>query len=89
MNSNSDPSFQSEQLSVAELVAKHAAAMPDSVAVRGGAATLTYGELNAGANQLAHHLRTLRIGPDQVVGPTGCDPLIDPWLPDVLADGHE
>lgn len=30
-----------------------------------------------------------RCGPDQVVGPTGCDPLIDPWLPDVLADGHE
>ncbi|MEZ4868173.1 MAG: amino acid adenylation domain-containing protein [Caldilineaceae bacterium] len=46
----------------------HAMRTPDAVALRCGTATLTYGELNRRANQLAHHLRTLGVGPDVLVG---------------------
>jgi amino acid adenylation domain-containing protein len=41
---------------------------PDASAVRGDGQTLTYRELNHRANQLAHHLRTLGVGPDVPVG---------------------
>src|SRR6185369_17992311 len=44
-----------------------AAKTPDSVAVVFGADQLTYGELNARANQLAHALRRLGAGPDVLV----------------------
>ncbi|MBX3014461.1 MAG: amino acid adenylation domain-containing protein [Caldilineaceae bacterium] len=48
-----------------------AAQTPDAIALRFGKATLTYGELNRRANQLAHHLRTLGVG-----GPLGTELLI-------------
>ena len=41
---------------------------PDSVAVVLGDDQLTYSELNRRANQLAHHLRRLGVGPDLPVG---------------------
>ncbi|SMC20947.1 amino acid adenylation domain-containing protein [Andreprevotia lacus DSM 23236] len=44
-----------------------AAQAPQAVALRLGAATLSYGELNARANRLARHLRTLGVGPDVLV----------------------
>jgi amino acid adenylation domain-containing protein len=45
-----------------------AARTPDAIAASFGDAHLTYAELNRRANQLAHHLRSLGIGPDERVG---------------------
>jgi aspartate racemase len=41
---------------------------PDHVALVFGQGQVTYGELNARANQLAHHLRTIGVGPEVKVG---------------------
>ena len=41
---------------------------PDSVAVAFGDRQLTYDQLNAHANQLAHQLRSLGVGPETLVG---------------------
>jgi amino acid adenylation domain-containing protein len=55
-------------LCVHDLVQLQASATPDSVALVSGNNHVTYGELNARANQLAHRLRSLGIGPDVPVG---------------------
>jgi amino acid adenylation domain-containing protein len=55
-------------LCVHELVQLQASATPDSVALVSGNRHVTYRELNARANQLAHRLRSLGIGPDVPVG---------------------
>src|SRR3981081_1393247 len=51
-----------------ELVQLQASATPDSVALVSGNRHVTYPELNARANQLAHRLRSLGIGPGIPVG---------------------
>ncbi|MBN8468384.1 non-ribosomal peptide synthase/polyketide synthase [Corallococcus exiguus] len=40
---------------------------PEAIALRSGDETLSYGELNARANQLARHLRRLGVGPEMFV----------------------
>jgi amino acid adenylation domain-containing protein/non-ribosomal peptide synthase protein (TIGR01720 family) len=51
-----------------QLFARHAALAPDSPAVVFEQTRLSYAELNARANQLAHHLRRLGVGPEVRVG---------------------
>ncbi|HLO02136.1 MAG TPA: amino acid adenylation domain-containing protein, partial [Symbiobacteriaceae bacterium] len=53
---------------VHELIAAQADRTPDAVAVVCGDERLTYRELNARANQVAHYLRKLDVGPDTLVG---------------------
>ncbi len=41
---------------------------PDAIALEQGDRAISYAELNAQANQLAHYLRSRRVQPDQLVG---------------------
>ncbi|MCG3119021.1 MAG: Linear gramicidin synthase subunit B [bacterium] len=50
------------------VIEEQARRTPDSVAVIFNEQALTYGELNARANQLAHYLRARGVGPDVLVG---------------------
>ncbi|MFF9021160.1 non-ribosomal peptide synthetase [Streptomyces eurythermus] len=52
---------------VPTLFERRAAEVPDAVAVSFGPVSLGYAELNARANQLAHHLRDLGIGAERPV----------------------
>jgi amino acid adenylation domain-containing protein len=55
-------------LCVHDLVEGQARCTPDAMAVMFGPRRLTYWELNARANTLAAHLRSVGVGPDEVVG---------------------
>ncbi len=52
---------------VPQLFEQHAARTPEAVALVFGADSLTYRELNEQANQLAHQLQGLGVGPETVV----------------------
>ncbi|HXH09698.1 MAG TPA: amino acid adenylation domain-containing protein [Alphaproteobacteria bacterium] len=56
------------ELCLHELIEQQVERTPDAVAVVDGRAEFTYGELNRRANQLAHRLRALGVGPDVLVG---------------------
>ena len=53
---------------ILDLFEEHVKESADQIAVVYEGARLTYQELSARANRLAHHLRALSIGPEQVVG---------------------
>ncbi len=59
---------QQDHRSVVELVRSQAAANPEALAVAHGPARLTYGQLDAQANRLAHHLMSLDLKREAVVG---------------------
>ena len=56
------------ELCIHQLFARQAEQTPDSIAVIFDEAHITYSELHARANQLAHHLRSLGVVPETVVG---------------------
>ncbi|PCG87626.1 hypothetical protein CIB93_02735 [Streptomyces sp. WZ.A104] len=62
------PAARPADRQVAELVAEQAGRTPQAVAVVFGDEEVTYGGLNARANRLAHHLRSLGVAPDVPVG---------------------
>jgi amino acid adenylation domain-containing protein len=53
---------------VTDLVEEQARRTPDAPALVFGDESLTYAELNARANRIAHHLRSLGVGPETMVG---------------------
>ena len=53
---------------VHEMIEAQVGRTPDAVALTFERENISYRELNARANQLAHHLRTLGVGPDVLVG---------------------
>jgi amino acid adenylation domain-containing protein len=53
---------------VHEVFEKWASTAPERTAVVYGEQTVSYGELNRQANQLAHRLQSLGVGPDMLVG---------------------
>jgi amino acid adenylation domain-containing protein len=59
---------QCPEVSVNRLFEQQAKLTPDAVAVVHEGAQLTYSELNASANQLAHYLKDLGVGPEGLVG---------------------
>jgi len=57
-----------EGRTVVDLLEAGAALRPDATAAAAGEESLTYAELDARANRLAHHLQALGVGPDVPVG---------------------
>ncbi|MFJ9852283.1 non-ribosomal peptide synthase/polyketide synthase [Streptomyces sp. NPDC101150] len=62
-----DRSGELPESGITELFERQVRANPTAVAVVSGEVTLTYGELNARANRLAHHLIARGVGPEQLV----------------------
>ncbi|MCP5155943.1 MAG: amino acid adenylation domain-containing protein [Ectothiorhodospiraceae bacterium] len=76
-------------VAVHRLVEARVDARPDAVAVTYGSRTVTYAELDAAANRLAHLLRARGIGPDTPVGvllERGVD-MVTTWLAILKAGG--
>ncbi|MFD7033017.1 amino acid adenylation domain-containing protein [Streptomyces sp. NPDC059917] len=63
-----DTAVEVPQLTLPELFETQVRRAPDAVALVRGAESLTYGELNARANRLAHWLVAQGVGPEKLVG---------------------
>src|SRR5260370_35842718 len=62
------PHSYSRNRRVAELVTAQAAAKPNAVALTASGGSVTYGELDKRANQLANYLIALGVGSETIVG---------------------
>ena len=62
------PAPLNEIATLPELFARRSAQAPDSTAVVFGNVSLSYRELDERSSQLAHHLRTLGVAPETIVG---------------------
>ncbi|MDQ1026939.1 amino acid adenylation domain-containing protein [Streptomyces umbrinus] len=62
-----DTVFEAERASVLQRFEEQAARTPLAIAVAGESSSLSYGELDARANQLAHHLRGLGVAAESRV----------------------
>ena len=56
------------EVCLAQMISEQARKNPDQVALEFAGERLSYGELERRANQLAHHLRRLGVGPEVLVG---------------------
>ncbi|PYP93634.1 MAG: hypothetical protein DMD34_11700 [Gemmatimonadetes bacterium] len=65
---NQTPASYRSDKCLHELLEAQVAKHPEAIAVLDGEQAVTYGELNARANRLAHRLRELGVTPDQLVG---------------------
>ena len=65
---NSTETEYPKDVCIHELFEAQAATTPESIALEFAGKQLTYRELNRRANQLAHYLRRLGIGPEKLVG---------------------
>jgi non-ribosomal peptide synthetase component F len=65
---NDEPAGFDPHLFIHGLFETQVAQNPEAIAVTFQNQQLTYGELNRRANQLAHHLQSLGVGPEIVVG---------------------
>ncbi|MFD6157260.1 amino acid adenylation domain-containing protein [Nocardia sp. NPDC060256] len=63
-----DTAVTDAELTIPEMFERQVALSPDAVAVVAGEVSLTYRELDARANRLAHELIRLGAGPESVVG---------------------
>ena len=62
------PTAGPQWISVPQLVAEQVAVHPEAPAVVSASERLTYAELDRRANQLAHYLKAIGVGPEQIVG---------------------
>ncbi len=65
---NSTASEYPRNKSIHQIFEEHATRTPDAIAVSFGSRSITYGALNASANQIARYLREYRASPGALVG---------------------